>query len=58
MEIVLASAGFEYWPGMQDDVLRECEALAAELPEVRILPALPWQEVQPFLAEAASTIIN
>ncbi|BDH14247.1 glycosyltransferase family 4 protein [Streptomyces hygroscopicus] len=58
VEIVLASAGFEYWPGMQQDVLRECEALATDLPEVRLLPALSWQEVQPFLAKAAATVIS
>ncbi|MFD4479860.1 glycosyltransferase family 4 protein [Streptomyces sp. NPDC058471] len=58
VEIVLAEAGFEYWPGMQDDVLRECRALDAALPDVQILPALPWQEVQPFLAQAAATIIS
>ncbi|MER5615387.1 glycosyltransferase family 4 protein [Streptomyces sp. NPDC002215] len=58
VQIVLAEAGFEYWPGMQNDVVTECRELAAGLPGVEILPALPWQEVPGFLAEAAATIVS
>ncbi|MEU7316520.1 glycosyltransferase family 4 protein [Streptomyces sp. NPDC007083] len=58
VQIVLAEAGFEYWPGMQNDVVTECRALAAGLPDVEILPAVPWQEVPGFLGEAAVTIVS
>ncbi|WP_230424306.1 glycosyltransferase family 4 protein [Streptomyces radicis] len=57
VEIVLAPAGFEYWPGMQEQVLDACRELAADLPQVRLLPALPWHGVQPFLARAAVTAV-
>ncbi|AHH97437.1 hypothetical protein GCM10010174_06440 [Kutzneria viridogrisea] len=53
LEIVLASARFEWWRGMQDQVLDECRALADALPDVRVLPAVDWREVQPFFADAA-----
>ena len=58
VQIVLAEAGFEYWPGMQNDVVTECRGLAAGLPGVEILPAMPWQEVPGFLAGAAVTIVS
>ncbi|WP_411140905.1 glycosyltransferase family 4 protein [Streptomyces sp. x-80] len=58
VEIVLAEAGFEYWPGMQQDVVSECQALAEELPQVRILPGMPWQEVPAFLAGAAVAVVG
>jgi iron(II)-dependent oxidoreductase len=58
VEIVLAQAGFEYWPGMQQDVVSECEALARELEQVRILPGMPWQDVPAFLAGAAATVVS
>ncbi|MFI7104137.1 glycosyltransferase family 4 protein [Streptomyces sp. NPDC050161] len=58
VQIVLAAAGFEYWPGMQDQVMDQCRALADNLPGVEIRPALPWQEVPPFLAQAAATVIS
>ncbi|MFJ8856083.1 glycosyltransferase family 4 protein [Streptomyces sp. NPDC102437] len=58
VQIVLAEAGFEYWPGMQNEVINECRELAAGLPAVEILPALPWQEVPAFLADASATVIS
>ncbi|MFY1633633.1 glycosyltransferase family 4 protein [Solwaraspora sp. WMMB335] len=59
VEIVLAAAGFEYWPGMQDAVLAQCREAAGHAPaDVRILPPLPWQEVTDFFACAALTIIS
>ncbi|GAA3710879.1 glycosyltransferase family 4 protein [Streptomyces sp. NEAU-PBA10] len=58
VEIVLAEAGFEYWPGMQHDVISECKALAEELEQVRILPGMPWQDVPAFLAGAAVTVVS
>ncbi|MGW7199547.1 glycosyltransferase family 4 protein [Streptomyces chryseus] len=58
LQIVLAEAGFEYWPGMQNEVVTECRALAAALPGVDILPAMPWQKVPDFLAGAAATVIS
>jgi iron(II)-dependent oxidoreductase len=58
IEIVLAPAGFEYWPGMQDQVLATCRELAAGTPRVSVRGALPWDAVQPFLAAAACTIIG
>lgn len=57
VDIVLASAGFEFRPGLQDRVIAECRALAAALPDVSILPARPWQDVQPFLAGAAVALL-
>ncbi|MGW7327102.1 glycosyltransferase family 4 protein [Streptomyces sp. NPDC054840] len=58
LQIVLAEAGFEYWPGMQNEVVTECRALAADLPGVEILPALPWPKVPGFLAGAAATVVS
>ncbi|MEU0845665.1 glycosyltransferase family 4 protein [Streptomyces sp. NPDC005962] len=57
VEIVLASARFEWARGIQDQVLDECRALAEASPEVKILPALDWREVQPFLADAAVAVV-
>ncbi|MER6912680.1 glycosyltransferase family 4 protein [Streptomyces sp. NPDC000594] len=57
VQIVLAHARFEFWPGMQNQVVEECRRLAAALPEVEILPAMPWHEVQPFLAGSAAALI-
>ena len=58
VELVLAAAGFEYWPGMQDEVFAAVHAAAAKRPDVvTVLEALPWQEVQPFFSGAAATII-
>ncbi|MBC2879325.1 MULTISPECIES: glycosyltransferase family 4 protein [Streptomyces] len=58
VQIVLAEAGFEYWPGMQNETIARCRKLAAGLPEVELRRALPWQQVQPFLAGAAATLIG
>jgi GlcNAc-PI de-N-acetylase len=49
VDIVLASAGFEYWQGMQREVITACQRLANDHPRVRLHPALPWYSVQPFL---------
>ncbi|ONK10267.1 glycosyltransferase family 4 protein [Streptomyces sp. MP131-18] len=57
VQVVLAAAGFELWPGMQDDVFEECRALAGNRPDIEILPPLAWDEVQPFLAGAAVTLV-
>ncbi len=57
LEIVLAPASFEYWVGMQAQVIADCRRLAEAHPRARMLPALPWRQVQPFLAGAAATII-
>ncbi|MEU8759514.1 glycosyltransferase family 4 protein [Streptomyces sp. NPDC048659] len=58
VELVLAAAGFEYWPGMQDEVFAAVHAAAAKRPDVvTVLDALPWQEVQPFFSGASATII-
>jgi glycosyltransferase involved in cell wall biosynthesis len=59
VEVVLASAGFEYWPGMQHEVITECRAAARRAAsDVRILPALPWRAVPGFFAGAAVSIIS
>jgi iron(II)-dependent oxidoreductase len=59
VELVLAEADFEFWTGMQREVIDACTKAAATRPDiVRLLPALPWQEVPSFLAEAAATIIS
>ncbi|NJQ02021.1 glycosyltransferase family 4 protein [Streptomyces zingiberis] len=57
VQIVIAEAGFELWPGMQADMIKAARSRAAALPDVEILPAIPWQEVQPFLAGAAVTLV-
>ena len=62
VEVVLAEAGFEYWPGMQRTVVADCRAAAVRAnagpgERVRILPRLPWAEVPAFLAGAAVTVV-
>jgi iron(II)-dependent oxidoreductase len=58
VELVLAEADFEFWPGMQRDVIAACCVQAARRPDViRLLPALGWRQVPPFLAGAAATVI-
>ena len=58
VEIALAAASFEYWPGMQDQVMAACAAAARAAPaRVRLLPALGWRDVPRFFAGAAVTII-
>ncbi|MGH3887385.1 MAG: glycosyltransferase family 4 protein [Pseudonocardiaceae bacterium] len=57
VNIVLASAAFEYWPGMQREVITACQRLADDHPRVRLCSALPWHGVQPFLAAASCTVI-
>ncbi len=57
VDIVLASAGFEYWPGMQREVITTCQRLAEDHPQVQLYPELPWHSVQPFFAAASCTII-
>lgn len=59
VELVLAEADFEFWPGMQRDVIAACRAQAARRPEViTLLPALGWRQVPRFLAGAAATVIS
>ncbi|MFC6087712.1 glycosyltransferase family 4 protein [Saccharothrix lopnurensis] len=57
VQVVLAEAVFELWPGMQEDMITECRQLAAGLPDVEILPAIPWTEAQPFLAGASVVLV-
>ena len=41
VELVLAEADFEFWPGMQRDVINACRTVAQRRPEVvRVLPAM------------------
>jgi iron(II)-dependent oxidoreductase len=56
-DIVLAPAGFEYWPGMQEEVFATCRQLAADRPQIQLRDPLPWDAAQPFLATACCTII-
>ncbi|MFF8601926.1 glycosyltransferase family 4 protein [Streptomyces sp. NPDC015232] len=59
IELVLAEADFEFFPGMQRDVIAACKEQQAARPElIRILPALGWREVPQFLAGAAATVIS
>lgn len=59
VELVLASADFEFWAGMQDDVLEGCAEQAARRPDViSIRPQLSWRDVPPYLAGAAATVIS
>jgi iron(II)-dependent oxidoreductase len=59
VELVLAEADFEFWPGMQRDVIAACRIEAVRRPGlVTILPALGWREVPPYLAGACATIIS
>ncbi|MFH8470795.1 glycosyltransferase family 4 protein [Streptomyces sp. NPDC017991] len=57
VQIVIAEAGFELWPGMQADMIEAARSRAAGLPGVEVLPAIAWREVQPFLAGAAVTLV-
>ncbi|MFJ8689574.1 glycosyltransferase family 4 protein [Micromonospora wenchangensis] len=57
VEIVLGEAAFELWPGMQRDMIAECRQLAATLPDVEILPAIPWTDAQPFLGGASVVLV-
>ncbi|MFJ4654443.1 glycosyltransferase family 4 protein [Nocardia sp. NPDC088792] len=57
VQIALADAAFELWDGMQQAVRDECLAIAEERPEVEILPAMPWDEAQGFLAGAALAMV-
>jgi iron(II)-dependent oxidoreductase len=58
VEVVLADAGFELRPGVQQDVAARCKDQASSRPDViTLLPALGWREVPPFLARAAATVI-
>ncbi|MFD0396488.1 glycosyltransferase family 4 protein [Kitasatospora sp. NPDC127121] len=59
VELVLAEADFEFFTGMQGQVLAACREQAARRPDVvRILPALGWREVPAYLAGAAATVIS
>lgn len=58
VEITIAPAAFEYWPGMQADVIADAHARADKISGVTIRPALSWHDVQPYFAEAAATIIS
>lgn len=59
IELVLAEADFEFWPGMQEEIMRACRQAAARRPDVVTLrPALPWRQVPSYLGGAAATIIS
>ncbi|MEV4116780.1 glycosyltransferase family 4 protein [Nonomuraea sp. NPDC049695] len=59
VELVLAEADFEFWPGMQTEVMDACRQAAARRPDViTLLPALGWRQVPAFLGQAAATIIS
>ncbi len=59
VELVLATADFEFWPGMQQDVLDGCAEAAARRSDVIALhPPLPWRDVPPYLAGACATVIS
>lgn len=59
VELVLATADFEFWPGMQQDVLDGCADSAARRSDVISLHSpLPWREVPPYLAGACATVIS
>jgi glycosyltransferase involved in cell wall biosynthesis len=58
VEVVLAEADFEFWPGMQREVISACRAQAHHRPDViSLLPALSWRQVPEFFAGAAATVI-
>lgn len=57
VQAVLAKAGFELLPSLQDRYLRECRALAEARAGVEILPPLPWHEVPRFFAGAAVAMV-
>lgn len=57
VQIVLGEAAFELWPGMQRDMITECRQLAENLPDVEILPAIPWTGAQPFLGGASVVLV-
>ncbi|WP_328339763.1 glycosyltransferase family 4 protein [Streptomyces violaceus] len=57
VQVVLAKAGFELLPALQDRYVRECAELADALDAVEILPPLAWEEVQPFFEGAAVALV-
>ncbi|GAA4225816.1 hypothetical protein GCM10022254_08560 [Actinomadura meridiana] len=57
VQVALADASFELWDGMQKAVRDECLRIAGERPEVELLPALPWDEAQDFLAGASLAVV-
>lgn len=57
VDVALAPASFEIFPGAQQELLVRCRALAASRPHVALREALTWNEVQPFLEGAAIVII-
>jgi iron(II)-dependent oxidoreductase len=59
VEVVLAEADFEFTRGETAQALADCRAERERRPGlVRILPALPWRHVPPFLAGAALTPVT
>jgi len=59
VEVVLAEADFEFTRGETARALADCRAERERRPGlVRILPALPWRDVPPFLAGAALTPVT
>ncbi|CRK55209.1 Predicted glycogen synthase, ADP-glucose transglucosylase, Actinobacterial type [Alloactinosynnema sp. L-07] len=58
IEVVLAEAGFEHAAGAQAAEYRRCAHSAAHLPIGSIRHGgLPWDQVQPWLADAAVVIV-
>ncbi|WP_238412887.1 glycosyltransferase family 4 protein [Saccharothrix deserti] len=57
IEVVLAEAGFEQAPGAQSAEFRLCAHSAARLLMGSIHDGLRWNQVQPWLAEAAVVIV-
>ncbi|MEU6974065.1 glycosyltransferase family 4 protein [Kitasatospora aureofaciens] len=57
IEVALAEAGFEESTGSQSELLDRCRRAAARVPGVRLRGALVWDDVLPWLAEAAVVIV-
>ncbi|GFJ84913.1 glycosyltransferase [Phytohabitans houttuyneae] len=57
IEVALAKAPFEATAGSQDELLRKCQALAADTPGVAIQPGLNWDDVLAWLGGASLVIV-
>lgn len=57
VEVALAKASFEYYPGMYADLWRSYHATAGASLMVRTVPPRRWIQVRTFLAEAAVVIV-
>jgi iron(II)-dependent oxidoreductase len=57
LEVALAEARFEYYPGMNDQMRQQSREAAAATNVARIVPGQRWGQVRRFLGDAAIVIV-